>query len=132
MYKLFIGIILLSISKNGFSQNGVSINAQWIIAHYYQNDSVIYPPEKNCYISIEDSIFDGKAGCRNINGKLKITEQKIQILKINSKNLICKNSKLATLFIANLLKANRYSINAAELTLYCNKKILMVLESWRL
>ncbi len=131
MQKIFLNTVVLLFTLQCVAQNGISINSQWIISHFYFKDSIVYAAEKDSYITITDSVFDGKVGCRNFNGKLKNGKESFKIKSFNLDNVFCKKNKQSSIFIANLLKANLYSINAAELTLYYNNKKLMVLESWR-
>jgi heat shock protein HslJ len=131
MYKLIATFFLLLITSLAIAQKGVSINSHWIIAHYFKKDSIHYPLEKNCYFTIIDSTFEGKAGCRDFSEKILIKAEQLRISSIKSNNLFCKKNSSSALFMAYLLKANKYSINAAELTLYYFNTKLMVLESWR-
>jgi heat shock protein HslJ len=129
--KLFLFTVIVFLSISSKAQSGVPLQSQWVIAYFYKNDTAYYPKEKNAYVALEDTTFSGKAGCREINGKMLASKNAIKIYSIYSDKIFCINSKDATLFISHLLKANQYTINGGELILYYNKQKLMVLESWR-
>jgi heat shock protein HslJ len=129
--KLFLFIVIVFLSTSSKAQPGVPLQSQWSIAFFYKNDTAHYPQHKTCSISFADTSFTGKAGCRDIDGKMLAANNTIKIYSINSNKIFCRNTPEAVLFLSYLLKANQYTINGGELTLYHNKQKLMVLESWR-
>ena len=116
------------------NESGLSISNQWILSSFPKDVLYNKPIEKNSYFTISQNKkeINGNTGCNSFGGAVFISGNKILFSNLYQTEKYCAEiDAQEQLFMQQLMKANQFRIQGAELMLYDKEKLLMTLESYR-
>ncbi len=120
--------------SNEEQTHSISIFNQWILESFPKEKQLEKPIEKSSYFTInkEKNEINGNTGCNSFGGGVNIQGDKITFINLFQTERYCEEAAAQEqLFMEQLMKANRFAIQGAELMLFENDTLLMTMESYR-